>query len=105
MVCILSFRKGFEKTRKAIEDLRQRQINAITNQSIRLGALTNKDDNEDDHKYIYQEIFDKLVKETFDEIKELTYEIGHDDLTYCFKGTTAQKNLIISMMVLSFLEK
>ena len=48
-------------------------------QNERLAALTNKDD----HKY--KEIFEKLVKERFVEMKELTYEINHEDLTYYFK--------------------
>ena len=48
-------------------------------QNERLAALTNKDD----HKY--KETFEKLVKERFVEMKELTYEINHEDLTYYFK--------------------
>ena len=43
----------------------------------------------DDHKDIYKEIFDKTVKEKFDEIKHLTYVINHDYLTYYFEGYTA----------------
>ena len=58
-------------------------------------ALTNKDDHKDDHKdhhkYIYIEIFGKLAKEKFDEIKDLTYEINHDYFKYYFKNDTAQK--------------
>ena len=50
-------------------------------------ALTIKED----HKDNYKEIFEKLVKEKFDEIKELTHEINYDDLTYYFKGNTARK--------------
>ena len=38
------------------------QIDAITNQNGRLEAFTNKND----HKSIYNEVFDKLVKEKFD---------------------------------------
>ena len=44
-----------------------------------LAVLTNKN--------IYKEIFDEIVKEKFDEIKELTDEIHHD----YFKGDTAKK--------------
>ena len=36
---------------------------------------------------------DKIVKERFDEIKELTDEINHDCLTYYFRGDTAKKRL------------
>ena len=43
------------------------------------------------NKRIYKEIFDKLVKEKFDGIKELTYKIDHDDLIYYFKNNTAKK--------------
>ena len=38
-------------------------------------ALNNKDDS----KSIYKEIFDKIVKEKFDEIKWLGDEIDHND--------------------------
>ena len=50
-------------------------------------ALVNKDD----HKGIYKEIFDKIIKEKFEEIKELTNEINHDYLTYYFKDDTVKK--------------
>ena len=56
----------------------KKQIDAIANQNQRLEALTNKDDN----KSIDKEIFYKLVKGKLDEIKEFTYEIDHDNLTY-----------------------
>ena len=39
----------------------------------------------------YEEIFEKLVKGKCDKIKELTYEINHNDLTYYFKRNTATK--------------
>ena len=48
--------------------------------------------NKDDHESIYKEIFDKIVKGKFDEIKELTDEIDHDDLRYYFKNNTATKD-------------
>ena len=35
-------------------------------------ALTNKDG----HKYNYRQIFEEIIKERFDEIKELTDEIN-----------------------------
>ena len=41
-------------------------------------ALTNKDDHKDNCK----EIFAELVKERFDEIKELTNEINNNYLIY-----------------------
>ena len=50
--------KAFEKQTKTIEDQGKKQIDAITNQNKRLEALTNKDD----HKSIYKEIFDKILK-------------------------------------------
>ena len=50
-------------------------------------ALTNKNDHEDN----YKKMFEELVKELFDEIKELTGEINQNDLAYCFKGNTAIK--------------
>ena len=40
---------------------------------------------------MYTEMFDKLVKEKFDEMWELINEINHDYLTYYFKGDTAKK--------------
>ena len=77
--------KAFEKHTKTIDELGRKQIDAITNQNERLAVLTNKDDHN------YKEIFEKLVKERFDEIKELTNEINHDDLAYYFTGNTARK--------------
>ena len=65
---------AFEKQTKAIEDQGEKQIDTITNRK----------DN-------YKEIFEKLSKERFDEIKELTNEVNHDDLMYYFKGNTATK--------------
>ena len=57
------------------------------NQNERLAALTNKDDHEDNYKGIFEE----LVKERFDEIKELTDEIKQNNLIYYFKGNTFRK--------------
>ena len=50
--------------------------------------LTNKDD---DHKGNYKKMFEKLVKERFDEIIELTNEMNQNDLIYYLKGNTARK--------------
>ena len=38
-----------------------------------------------DHKDNYKEIFEELVKERFDEIKQLTDEIKQNDLISYFK--------------------
>ena len=38
-------------------------------------------------------MFEKLVKERFDEKKELTDEINYDYLTHYFKGNTARKKI------------
>ena len=81
--------KVFEIQTKTIEERGIKQKDVITNQNERLA--TNKDDHKDGHKDIYKEIFDKIVKEKFDEIKDLTYEINHDYLTYFFKNDTAKK--------------
>ena len=51
-------------------------------------ALTN---NDDDHKDNYKEIFEKLVKERFDEIKELSNEINQKDLIYYSKDNAVRK--------------
>ena len=59
--------KVCEKQTKAIEEQGKKQVDIITNQNERFWALTKKAD----HKSIYKEIFDKLVKEKFDGIKEL----------------------------------
>ena len=76
--------------RKQLKSKEKKQIDAKTNQNERLGALTNKDD----HKNIYKEIFDKLVKEKIYRIKELTYKIDYDDLIYYSKDDTAKKKII-----------
>ena len=57
------------------------------NQNERLAALTNKDD----HKDNYKNIFEELVKERFNETKELTDEKNQNDLIYYFKGNTFRK--------------
>ena len=64
--------KAFEKQTKAIEEQGGKQIDAITNQNERLTALTKKNDHKDSHRVIFEE----LVKEKFDKIKELTVEIN-----------------------------
>ena len=67
--------KTFEKQTKTIEEQERKQIDAITKQNKRLVALTSKDD----HKDSYKEIFEELVKERFDEIKELSDKINQND--------------------------
>ena len=62
-------------------------MDAIMNQNERL-MVTNKDDHENN----YKEIFEGLVKERFNEIKELT-DISQNDLIYYFKSNTDRKRL------------
>ena len=50
-------------------------------------ALTNKGD----HKDNYKEIFEKLVKEKFDEIKQLNYETNHNDVIHYFKSNATKE--------------
>ena len=82
--------KVFEKETKMTEEKEEKQILAIKDQKKkkRLETLCNKDD----HKSIDKKIFDRVVIERFDEIKELTNEIDHDDLIYHFKNNT-NKNI------------
>ena len=85
--------KAFEKRTQTIEEQGKKQIDAIKNQNKRLEALTNKDD----HKSIYKETFDKLVKgKICTEI--LTYKIDQDDLIYYFKNYTVKKIIILIMV-------
>ena len=86
-IYLFLFRKSFWKTSKNEEE-GKKQIDAIPNKNKRLVALTNKGD---DHKGNYKEVFEELVKEKFDEIKELTNEINQNDLRYYFKGNTVIK--------------
>ena len=81
-------RKPFEKQTKTIEDQEKKQTDGITNQYEILETLTNIDDRES----VYKEIFDNLVKEKIDGIKELTYKMDNVDLIYYFKGDTAKKH-------------
>ena len=76
--------KAFEKQTKTIKEQRKKQIDAIADQNKRLETLTNKDD----HKSIYEKIINRVVKERFDEIKESTYEMGHEYLMYYFKNNS-----------------
>ena len=48
----------------------KQQIDAVTSQNERLSALTNKDYHQDDYENIYKKIFEKTVKERFNEITE-----------------------------------
>ena len=80
-------KKVLEKQMETTEDQEKKQTDAITNQKKRLAALTNKDDENLSHK----EIFKELVREGFDEIRELTNEANLDDLIYYLKGNTARK--------------
>ena len=66
---------------------KEKKTDTITNQIETLEALTNKDG----HKDNFKEISEKVVKERFDEIKELTNENNHDDLIFYFKGNTTIK--------------
>ena len=58
-------------------------------------ALTNKDG---DHNDNYKEIFEELVKETFDEIKELTNKVNQNDLYIILKVILLERDLMISIM-------
>ena len=59
-------------------------------------GLTNKDDHKDNCK----ELFEKLVKERFDEIrKKSNDETKHDDLTYYFTDNSARIKFDDSIMV------
>ena len=78
---------AFEKQTKTIDEQWKKQIDASTNQNKRLEVLTNKND----YKTIYKEIFDRVVKERFDEIKDWIHEIDRDTLIHCFKSNNAKK--------------
>ena len=65
-------------------------------------ALTDKDDY---HKDNYKEIFEELVKKSFDEIKELTNETNKNDLIYYFKGNNAKQNFDDFNNGIKFLKK
>ena len=65
----------------------KKQIDAITNQNKRIEVLTKKND----HKSIYKEVFDKLVKERFDKIIELNNEINQNDLVYYLKDNARRR--------------
>ena len=80
---MFSIRKSFLKTNKNDWEAKKK-LDAITDENKRVEVLTNKDD----HKSIYKKIFDRVVKERFGEIKELTYEIDHEDVIYYLKNNT-----------------
>ena len=72
--------KALGKQTKTIEEEGKKQIDAITNQN-----------QNDDHKDDYKTVFEGLVKERFDEIKQLTHEINQNYLIYYFKSNTSSK--------------
>ena len=78
-----------KKKEKQLEIKEKKQIDPIANRNERLATLTNKDD----HKINYKEIFEKIVKERFDEIKELTDKTNQNDLIYYFKANTVRKKI------------
>ena len=82
-------RKALEKQTKMIEEQGKKQIHVIINQNKRLPA----GEKDDDHKDNYKKIFEELVKERFDEIKELSDKIIQNDLIYYFKSNTSRKRL------------
>ena len=65
----------------------EESIDAIANQNEWLAGLTNKGD----HKDSYKEIFEGLVKERLNEIKELVDETKQNDSAYDFQDNTASK--------------
>ena len=89
----------FEKQTKTIEEQGKKQIDAITNQNERLVSLTNKDDHKGN--IFHKKIFEELVKERFDEIKELADEINQNDL----KLILSEKRFMISIMIENFSKK
>ena len=56
----------------------------------KIDAITNQNQ-DDDHKDDYKTVFEGLVKERFDEIKQLTHEINQNYLIYYFKSNTSSK--------------
>ena len=60
----------------------------------RLEALNNRDD----HKSIYKNLFDNVVKERFDEVKELTNEIDYK-IWYIVLGIMVIEILMILIVV------
>ena len=56
-------------------------------------TLTNKDS---DHKD--KQIFNELVKKTFDKIIELIFEINQNDLIYFLKVVALERDLMIPIM-------
>ena len=85
---------------KQLNSKKKKQVDAITKQNERLEMIKIKMIiNKDDHKSIYRGIFDKVVKEKFVEIKELTHEIDHDDLMLFYYKNTPTKNLMILKMI------
>ena len=79
--------KAFERQTKTIEG-QEKTPNRCYYKSKRKTSGFNQ---LNDHKDNYKEVFEELVTERFDEIKELTDEIDHDDLIYYFTGNTAIK--------------
>ena len=79
-----------ENKQKRLKSRGEKQTDVITNQNE---GITNQNqisgfNHEDNYD---KEIFEELLKERFDEIKELTDEINQNDLRYFFKGSTARK--------------
>ena len=80
-------RSHFQKKKKEKKKKKQKKKKKEAKYYLLIRALINKDD----HKDNYKEIIEKLVKERFDKIKELSSETNDDDLKYYFKRYTTRK--------------
>ena len=58
---------------------------------IKAKKVLDLSNNDDDHKGSYKKMFEKQVKEIFDELIELTDELNRNDLIYYLKDNTARK--------------
>ena len=74
--------KPLEKQTKTIQKQGRKKTDPTAKQVEKLVALTNSDN--------HKEIFEELVKEKFDKIKELTDKINHADLIYYFPGNISR---------------
>ena len=82
--------KVFGKQIKTIEDQGEKQIKAIQNQGQVKTIKKYTYDNEDTPLISKQkEIFNELVDKRLDKITELDEKVNSDNLTYRYKGRTA----------------
>ena len=86
-----ALRKAFEKQIKTIENLGQKQADALESlkpkeQAEAIAHKSDDDDGDDDNTSISKEVYNKILEERMDEILKMREKIDFNNLIYNFKA-------------------